>query len=317
MEHQHIHESRHQEKGGLTMAFWLNLVFSLIEVVGGAFTNSTAIIADAFHDLMDAIAIGAAVLFEKVSGTKRTPGFSYGYKRFSLLSALGMSLLLLVGAVFMGMRGIESFFHPKGINSIGMLWLAVLGVCINGFAFLRIKNGHGYGHGHLLHSHSHNHAHGHTQSHNSKAIMLHLLEDVLGWVAVLIGAAAIYFTGWYWIDGILALLIAIYIAYNATKNLIGTLKILLQSVPESVNVEKLSNELNSIAGVRNIHDLHIWSLDGSYHVGSLHAVVVDDVSKDWENDIYTAIHQLMEEYNIQHPTVQIESTNRNCSLQTC
>ncbi|MEH6657061.1 cation diffusion facilitator family transporter [Leeuwenhoekiella marinoflava] len=212
--HQHEHNHQHSHrKNGLSLAFWLNLIFAVIEVVGGILTNSTAIIADAFHDFIDAIAIGIAVLFEKISGKKRSSNYSYGYKRFSLLSALGLSLFLLIGAVFMIKSGIESFIQPKEVNSIGMLWLAVLGVSINGFAFLRIKSGNG--------EHRHHHSQGHSHNHNNKAIMLHLLEDVLGWVAVLIGAAVIYFTGWNWVDGLLTIGIAAFISYNATKNLIG------------------------------------------------------------------------------------------------
>lgn len=307
MEQQHEHKT---DKNGLTLAFWLNLLFAIIEVVGGIFTNSTAIIADAFHDFMDAIAIGVAVLFEKISGKKRSSNFSYGYKRFSLLSALGLSLFLLIGAVFMIISGIESFIQPKEVNSVGMLWLAVLGVSINGFAFLRIKNGNGEHHHHHAHSHSHGH------SHNSKAIMLHLLEDVLGWIAVLIGAIVIYFTGWYWIDGVLTIAIAAFISYNATKNLIGTLKIMLQAVPENVNIKNLTTELNKIEGIVNIHDFHIWSLDGNYNVASLHAVV-ENSDKNWENDIHTAIVQLMEKHHIQHPTIQFETTMKNCRLVGC
>ena len=307
MEQQHEHKT---DKNGLTLAFWLNLLFAIIEVFGGIFTNSTAIIADAFHDFMDAIAIGVAVLFEKISGKKRSSNFSYGYKRFSLLSALGLSLFLLIGAVFMIISGIESFIQPKEVNSVGMLWLAVLGVSINGFAFLRIKNGNGEHHHHHAHSHSHGH------SHNSKAIMLHLLEDVLGWIAVLIGAIVIYFTGWYWIDGVLTIAVAAFISYNATKNLIGTLKIMLQAVPENVNIKNLTTELNKIEGIVNIHDFHIWSLDGNYNVASLHAVV-ENSDKNWENDIHTAIVQLMEKHHIQHPTIQFETTMKNCRLVGC
>lgn len=302
----HTHHHHHSAKSGLSFAFWLNLLFSIIEVIGGLYTNSTAIMADAFHDFMDAIAIGIAVILEKISGKKRTPKFSYGYKRFSLLAALGMSLFLLIGAIFMIDSAAQSFIHPKAVNSMGMLGLAVLGVGINGFAFLRIKHGGGH--------HYHNHTHDH--SHNSKAVMLHLLEDVLGWVAVLIGSVVIYFTGWYWIDGVLALGIATFIGYNATGNLISTLKILLQSVPENVNIDKLSLELNQIEGVENIHDLHIWSLDGNYNIGSLHAVVKASAN-NWENGIYTAIIHLLNKHNIQHPTVQLETTLKNCQLQSC
>ena len=312
--HQHYHEHPHEAhqhsgtKNGLTLAFWLNLIFAVIEVVGGIFTNSTAIIADAFHDFIDAVAIGIAVLFEKISGKKRSSSYSYGYKRFSLLSALGLSLFLLIGAIFMIKSGIKSFIEPKEVNSVGMLWLAVLGVSINGFAFLRIKNGNG--------GHHHHHAHGHSHNYNSKAIMLHLLEDVLGWVAVLIGAVVIYFTGWNWIDGLLTLTIAAFISYNATKNLIGTLKIMLQAVPEHVNMEILTKELNNIEGVADIHDFHIWSLDGTYNVASLHAVL-DSADNTSKNKVYTNILECLNKYNIQHPTVQIETNTKHCKFVNC
>ncbi|WP_417887539.1 cation diffusion facilitator family transporter [Zunongwangia sp.] len=313
--HEHQHEHHHEAhqpsttRNGLTLAFWLNLIFAVIEVVGGIFTNSTAIIADAFHDFVDAIAIGIAVLFEKISGKKRSSNYSYGYQRFSLLSALGLSLFLLMGAAFMIKSGVASLIDPQEVNSMGMLWLAVLGVSINGFAFLRIKNGSG---GH----HHHHHAHGHSHNHNSKAIMLHLLEDVLGWVAVLIGAVVIYFTGWNWIDGVLTLAIAAFILYNATKNLIGTLKIMLQAVPEHVNMETLTTELNTIEGVADIHDVHIWSLDGTYHVASLHAVL-ENKDNHSQNKIYKAIIEHLHTYNIQHPTVQIETNTKDCKFVNC
>ncbi|RZJ68923.1 MAG: cation transporter [Flavobacterium sp.] len=302
--HNHSHKSR------LSLAFWLNLSFSIIEIVGGILTNSTAIVADAFHDFTDAIVIGLAVLLEKLSGKKRTAKFTYGYKRFSLLSALAMSIFLLVGAVIMSISAYNSFINPKEVNSIGMLWLAILGIAVNGYAFLKIKhsNGHSY--------HHHGHSHSHDMDFNSKAIMLHLLEDVLGWVAVLIGSVVIYFTGWFWIDGVLALAIAIFIGYNATKNLISTMKILLQSVPENINVAQLSNELKQIGGIKNIHDLHIWSLDGNYNIGSLHAVI-DTINKDIEADILSSVLQLMEKHKIQHPTIQFETTTENCKLISC
>ena len=300
----------HSHKSSLSSAFWLNLSFSIIEIIGGILTNSTAIVADAFHDFTDAIVIGLAVLLEKLSGKKRTAKFTYGYKRFSLLSALGMSVFLLVGAVFMSISAYKSFINPKEVNSIGMLWLAILGIAVNGYAFLKIKHSNGHS------SHHHGHTHSHDTDFNSKAIMLHLLEDVLGWVAVLIGAVVIYFTGWFWIDGVLVLAIAIFIGYNATKNLISTMKILLQSVPENINVEQLSNELKQIGGIENIHDLHIWSLDGNYNIGSLHAVI-GTIDKDREADILSSVLELMENHKIQHPTIQFETTIKNCKLISC
>ena len=300
MSHHH-----HTHTKGLSIAFWLNLLFSIVEVAGGIFTNSTAIIADAFHDFMDAMAIGAAVWLEKVSAKKRTPKFTYGYKRFSLLAAVGLSVFILVGAVLMCIAAVRSFFHPEPVNSSGMLWIAVLGLIVNGVAFLRIKK-----------DDEHHHAHGHSHSHNSRAVMLHLLEDVLGWVAVLIGAVVIYFTNWYWIDGVLTLAIALFVGYNAIRNLSSTASVLLQSVPETVDVEKLSNELSHIEGIDNIHDLHIWSLDGNFNVATLHAVVHTAEDKQKEN-IFTAIINVLKKHHIQHPTIQLETTMDKCGLVGC
>lgn len=297
----HSHHHHRSDKNGLSIAFWLNLLFSVVEGVGGILTNSTAIVADAFHDFMDAMAIGMAVLLEKLSGKKRTPRFSYGYKRFSLLAALGMSIFLLVGATLMVAGAVNSFIQPKAVNSMGMLWIALLGLAVNGFAFLRIKRGSG---DHRIHSH------------NSKAIMLHLLEDVLGWIAVLVGAVVIHFTGWYWIDGTLTLMIAGFVGYNATKNLIGTSKVLLQSVPEHINVDQLADQLRQIDGVEDIHDVHVWSLDGNYHVGSLHAVVTGAAKKS-EADIMDKVIALMKQHDIQHPTVQLERNPHRCGLASC
>lgn len=297
------------DRSELTLAFWLNFIFSIIEVVGGILTNSTAIITDALHDFTDATAISFAVWIEKLSSKKRTSKFSYGYKRFSLLSALGMSLLLITGAILMITNAIESFINPQKVYSVGMLWLAILGIAINGFAFIKIRNKTG-------HHHAHSHQHDHSNNHNSKAIMLHLLEDVLSWGAVLIGALIIYFTDWYWIDGALAISIAIFIGYNAIRNLTGTMKVLLQSVPETVNVEQLTNKLQQIDGVKDIHDLHIWSLDGDYNVCTLHAIV-DDIYINRHSDISSTIMQILEEYQINHPTIQIETSSTSCKLINC
>src|SRR5690606_37745461 len=209
---------------GLSLAFFLNLFFAIIELIGGILTNSTAIIADAFHDFMDAVAIGMAVYMDRFSRKPKSSSYSYGYRRFSLLSAIIMSVILLVGAVFMVVQAIQSFNTVKEVNSVGMFGLAVLGITINGFAFLKIKKG-----GKATHHHAHSHhLHG-TADANTTAVMLHLLEDVLGWIAVLIGAIIIYFTDWYWIDGLLTIGIALFIGFNAIKNLWNTFKILLQA----------------------------------------------------------------------------------------
>ena len=279
----------------LSLAFFLNLFFAVIELVGGILTNSTAIIADAFHDFMDAVAIGIAVYMDKFSKKPASSTFTYGYRRFALLSAIIMSVILLVGAVFMAYNGIVTINTPKEVNSIGMLGLAVLGIAVNSFAFLRIKKGDAHEH------HSHSHAH---QSHdaNSKAIMLHLLEDVLGWIAVLIGAAVMYFTNWFWIDGALTIAIALFIAYNALRNLYDTFVVLLQVVPKEIDLQKLTTELSQINHITKINDLKVWSMDGQQHI----ATIKVQTSTNNLQEIKQHIQTIFTQHNISNVTIQID-----------
>lgn len=300
------HDHKEGPSKSLTLSFWLNLCFSILEAVGGVWTNSTAIITDAFHDFMDALSIGMAIQAEKLSAKKRTSTFSYGLKRFSLLSALIMSLMLLVGAVFMGIKAIGTFSSPKDVDSVGMLVLALIGLGVNGFAFFKIKHGNTH----------HGHSHGETNL-NTRSIMLHLLEDVLGWAAVLIGAGVMYLTGWNWIDGLLALCIALFIGFNASRNLVGTLKIMLQALPDNMDVNQIYTDIKQVEGVRDIHDLHIWSLDGNYHVASLHVVVGDSLDMAGQVAIRSQVEDRLRKAGIAHPTIQIESQSESCRFISC
>ncbi len=287
MWHNHNYNTESQ---GITLAFWLNLWFSILEIIGGLLTNSTAIIADAFHDFGDAMAIGLAVILEKISRKKRDNHYTYGYRRFSLLAAIIMSVILLVGAVLMSIEAIQSFSEPKTVNSVGMFGLAIFGIAVNGVAFLRIK---------YWNWHSHD---GHEHSNNGRAVMLHLLEDVLGWIAVLVWSALMYFTGRYWIDGVLVLGIAIFIVYNATNNLLDTMKILLQSVPENISVDEIKKKLLALTNIEDVHDIHVWSIDGEYVVASMHIVIKKNLTKEQHKDIINILNH----HHIDHPTIQFE-----------
>lgn len=282
----------------LSLAFFLNLFFAVIELVGGILTNSTAIIADAFHDFMDAVAIGIAVYMDKFSKKPASSTFTYGYRRFALLSAIIMSAILLVGAAFMLYNGFIFINKPREVNSLGMLGLAVLGIAINGFAFLRIKKGN---------EHEHHHAHAHT-SHdaNSKAIMLHLLEDVLGWIAVLLGAIVMYFTNWYWIDSVLTIAIALFIAYNALRNLYDTFAVLLLAVPKEIDLQKLTTELSQINNITEINDLKVWSMDGQQHIATL-KIQVNTANVEEIIILKDQLYTLLNNYKITDITLQIDN----------
>ncbi|MCO5247852.1 MAG: cation diffusion facilitator family transporter [Chitinophagales bacterium] len=293
--HHHHHESNSK---GMALAFFMNLGFSIIELIGGFLTNSTAIIADSFHDFMDAVAIGIAVLFEKLSNRKRTEKFSYGFRRFNLLSAFGLSIFLIIGVGVMIYSAVNSFIHPEPVQSIGMLGLSILGLTVNGFAFLKIRHEED------------------THNVNKRAVMLHLLEDVLGWIAVFIGSIIIYFTHWYWIDGVLAIGIALFISYNAIDNIIQTFKIMLQYIPDDVDAKQLEADLKSIESIEDFHDLHIWTMDGNYHIASVHVIIKPTDIKDY-TPIYQAVQEVMSKHHIIHPTIQIEHSDTECILENC
>ncbi len=295
----HNHNSKNN---ALNLAFWLNLIFSIIELIGGIITNSTAIITDALHDFTDAMTIGIAVFLEKFSTKPATDKFTFGYQRFSLLSALTMSAFLFVGSLFMIVTAIQSFANPKIVHSEGMLALAVLGIFVNGLAFFNIKNS-SHAHHHHTHTHSHNHSHSHNNQ-NSQAIMLHLLEDLLGWVAVLIGAGVIYFTNWYWIDGALAICIALFIGFNAFKNLIESMKILLMASPANVDLAKLKSAIINIEKISEIKQLRVWSLDGNTNVASVQLLSVK--STDYPQ-LLAEIKQIFAEFGINDVTIQFEN----------
>jgi cobalt-zinc-cadmium efflux system protein len=287
-------ETKHKANKQLSLAFFLNLLFAIVELIGGILTNSTAIIADAFHDFMDAVAIGIAVYMDKYSQKPASEKFTYGYRRFSLLSAIIMSAILLIGAVFMLYNGLTFINETKEVNSVGMFALAVLGIAVNGFAFLKIKKGD---------SHAHHH-HNHAPDANSKAIILHLLEDVLGWVAVLIGAVVMYFTNWFWIDNLLTIFIAFFISYNALKNLSSTFRILLQAVPPNIVVKEIKTSLENIPHVVTVEQLHIWSLDGNKIIASV-IITISDLS--YYNSTQLNVKQVFTNYKIQQLTLQLNT----------
>jgi cobalt-zinc-cadmium efflux system protein len=235
----HAHNANARK--GLALAFFLNLSFAIIEIIGGLLTNSIAILSDALHDLGDASALGLAWYLEKVSSRQADAQFSYGYRRYSLLAALITGGILIFGSLIIVWNAVERLMNPQPVHATGMIALALLGIAVNGFAYSRLHHGH---------------------SHNERAVSLHLLEDVLGWVAVFIGALIMKFYDLPWIDPLLSLVIAAFILKGAVTRVRDTSLIFLQRVPIDVNLSELHTELLKVEGVSKIEDLHVWSTDG-------------------------------------------------------
>ena len=256
-----------------------------------------AIISDAVHDIGDAAGIGSAFFFEKLSAKSRDKNFSYGYKRFSTLSALITSIILIVGALWIVVEAIPRLFNPEQVNSTGMLGLAILGIAFNGFAVFKLG--------------------GNQNSLNQKAVRLHLVEDLLGWIAVLVGSIFIYFFNWLILDPILSLAIALYISINAFKNLKSVSGIFLQGIPENINLKNIEQEILSLEEVTEVHDFHLWSMDGEYNILTLHAVVDESKTVEELKSIKQMIKEIATKNHIQHITLEFESSAEDCALEDC
>ncbi|MBQ1977913.1 MAG: cation transporter, partial [Ruminococcus sp.] len=256
------------------IAFILNLVFSLFEFIGGIFTGSVAILSDSLHDLGDASSIGISYLFEKKSSKEPDDNYTYGYQRYSVLGSLVMTLILIMGSVIIIYNAVTKLLNPTPINHDGMIVLALVGITVNFIATLVTREGH---------------------SLNEKAVTLHMLEDVLGWAVVLVGAVIIKFTGITLIDPLLSICVAVFVLINAIRTLTEALSVFLEKAPKSLNVKDIKLSVAGIEGVLDVHHIHLWSIDGTKGYATMH-IVTDKES----NHIKDKIKDELRKHGINH-----------------
>ena len=288
------HEHHHEDVKNIKVAFFLNLFFTLFEIVGGFLTNSMAILSDAVHDFGDCLSLGLAWYFQKVSNKGSDSSYSYGYKRFSLMGAIINSIVLIVGSIFILIAAIPRIFHPETTHAAGMFFLAIVGVIVNGIAFIRLKKG---------------------SSLNEKVVSLHFLEDVLGWVAILLGAGIMYFFNLPFIDPVLSVGIALFVLSNVNKNIRQTLHIILQGIPADIDIEEVSKQLQEFKGIEDIHDLHVWSVDGTYNILTVHVVLNKLLETDKITELKGEIRNSLKQKGIQHATIEFETSGERCDFE--
>ncbi|MBR9831372.1 cation transporter [bacterium] len=295
MGHNHNHSHNHSE-GNVKVAFFLNLAFTIIEIIGGLYTNSLAILSDALHDLGDSLSLGLSWYFQKLSKKGRTKTFSYGYKRFSLLGAIINSIVLVAGSIFILTKAIPELFNPGETNVEGMLYLSILGIVVNGAAVFKLRKG---------------------ESLNEKVVSLHLLEDVLGWVAVLIGSVIMMYTDAPFIDPLLSVLISLFVLYNVYKNLKKSILVILQGIPEEISIDDIRQKLKNISKVTDIHDCHAWSMDGQYNILTLHLRLDKDYKLSEQAKLKEQVRTQLKDESINHITIEFEAQGENCELEDC
>ena len=275
----------------ILIAFLLNLLFSIIEFIGGAITNSVAIISDSIHDMGDAMSIGLSYFLERKSTKKSDNNYTYGYVRYSVLGSIITTFILLGGSIFVIYNAIERLINPVEINYNGMIIFDVLGVLINFFAAYFTKEG---------------------DSLNQKSVNLHMLEDVLGWLVVLIGAIIMKFTDIRFIDPILSIAVALFILINALKTLKEIVDLFLEKTPVNIDIEEIKKHLLDIKGVMDVHHIHVRSIDGYNNYATMHIVVEGNYKQ-----IKHKIKEELEEHGINHSTLEFEEKSEKCNNPNC
>ncbi len=278
------------------LSFILNFAFTIFEFIGGLITNSVALLSDSIHDLGDSISMGIAIVLEKKSKKKPDYDFTYGYRRYSLIGALISSMILLAGSAIIIFEAINRLLHPETINSELVIYFAIVGVVVNGLAALNLKKG---------------------KTINEKVISLHLLEDVLGWVALLIAAIVMYYTEIVILDALLSLVFTLYIIYHVMKNLKKIFKVFLEATPKNMDVASILAHLEKVEHVLEVHHVHLWSLEGNVPLITFHATLEDDLDSKQVSQVQNQMNIILKDLGITHSTIQIEFSDFNCMDEDC
>jgi len=277
-------------------AFLLNLLFSVFEFIGGIFTGSIAILSDAVHDIGDAASIGISYFLEKKSRKERDEKHTFGYARYSVLGGLVTTSILILGSCAVVYNAIRRIVCPVEIDYNGMIVVALIGAAVNFAAAYFTHGGH---------------------SVNQRAVNLHMLEDVLSWIVVLIGSLVMRFTDIRIIDPLMSLGVAFFILFNCLKNMKEIFDIFLEKTPESCDIKELKEHLLRIEGISDIKNLHLWTLDGNIHFAMMHVISENPEVKE-------KVREELEEHGILNSVIEICNTTDNCpkedyslKIETC
>lgn len=293
MGHNHDHHHHHHGRGNIKIAFFLNLGFTIVEFFGGLYVNSVAIISDALHDFGDSISLGLSWFLDYKAKKGANQSFTFGYRRFSLLGAFINSVVLITGSVFVINEAVERILNPQSTNAQGMFLFAILGVAVNGYAAWKVSHG---------------------KTLNEKVISWHLIEDVLGWAAVLVVSIVLMIKDIPYLDPALSIFITAYVLWNVIKRLKETVYLFLQGSPDEVSVEEINRKLLDQDYVASTHHMHLWSLDGEHHVFSTHLILKNVDSYEEVLAVKKKIRELLRPYNFSHCTIEVELDENSCSL---
>ena len=275
----------HNEGAGhnILSAFFINLAFTAIALIGGWLTNSMAIISDSIHDLGCTLSIGLAWGFEHIAKHKPTHRFTFGYRRFALLGAFVNACILLSGATVVLHESIERLSSPVTVDAHGMMWFALLAIAFKGVAAWRTWRG---------------------SSVNQRMVSLHLLGDCLGWVAVLVASLVMMVVEIPLLDPLLSIGISLYLLYNVVRNLITAFRIVLEGVPTTIDYHKVEAEVAALDGVAEVQQLHIWSMDNEHHMAEvILATPLTDITKI--EQLKGTLRTILHSHNVEQCVIEV------------
>ncbi len=289
MDNQHSEASHLTSTGSnpLKIALVIVLVVMAFEVIGGIVSNSLALLSDAGHMLVDALALGLSLFAMTVAQRPATPTKTYGYHRVEIMAALANGTILVLISLYIFYQAYQRFLDPPHVQTPLMLLVAIIGLAANLAGML------------LLRRSSH-------RSLNIKAAYWHIIGDTISSVGVIVAGVIILVTGWYVLDPVIAVFIGGIILWGAVRIVRESADILLEAVPSHIQVNKVIETIKNAPGVEDVHDIHIWTITSGMHALSAHLVIEDQiVSRSAE--IVEAVNQDLSRYfDIRHTTLQLE-----------
>lgn len=289
--HHHHHHHHHTSEMSNRRLLWvtlLNVVITVVEIIGGLVSNSLSLLSDAIHNLGDSSAVFIAFLAGKRGNKQPDKRNTFGYKRIEILAALFNGVVLIAICLFLFVEAYKRFKNPEPIHGRTMFIVAVVGLLANLFSVLILQKDK-------------------NQNLNVKAAYLHLLGDTLSSVAVILGGLAIWFWGLIWLDPLITTLVGIYIIWHTWSVVRETVDILMQSSPLDIDIDEIKTHIEEIEGVQNMHHVHVWKLDDVNSFFEAHINLEENILMEGAMKIKTAIEDLLKNhYNISHTTLQIE-----------
>lgn len=285
--HEHHHEVNQKTIVYLVWSFIINILLSIVELVAGIVGGSVALIGDALHNTSDALSIFIAVLAYKIGLRKSDKKFTFGFKRAEIIGAFVNLILLFISAFYLIVEGIGKLISPQNINGELIIYVSVVALIVDAITAK------------LSHHEAHHNA-------NMKMLFLHNLADALGSVGVIISGLCVVYFDWYFIDGMVALMIAGYMIFHSILTFPKIIKILMNATPDDIDIDEIKKQILKIKEVSDVHHVHVWSVDE--HTISLECHIV---SKDI-NTLKKIKKLLNEKFAIEHSNIQIEDTCNHC-----